>query len=94
MLHMDQVGLRELRHHASEYVRRAEAGERIAVTDHGRVVAEIVPPQNGTSSLRDQLVANGELLRGRGGRLPEPLPATSGTPISEVLRQMRDEERW
>lgn len=75
-------------------MRRAEAGERIAVTDHGRVVAEIVPPQHGASSLRDQLVANGELLRGRGGRLPEPLPATSGTPISEVLRQMRDEERW
>ncbi|MCE6999789.1 type II toxin-antitoxin system prevent-host-death family antitoxin [Saccharothrix sp. S26] len=91
---MESIGLRDLRHHTSEYVRRAEAGERIAVTDHGRVVAEIGPPQNGTSSLRDELIANGELLRGRGGRLPEPLPATSGTPISEVLRQMREAERW
>lgn len=94
MYHMDQIGLRELRHHTSEYVRRAEAGERIAVTDHGRVVAELGPPRGETSSLRDQLVANGELLRGRGGRLPEPLPATSGTPISEVLRRMREDERW
>lgn len=94
MLHMDRLGLRELRHHPSEYVRRAEAGERIAVTDRGRVVAELGPPRGEESSLRDQLIANGELLRGRGARLPEPLPATSGTPISAVLRQMRADERW
>ncbi|MGM1064370.1 type II toxin-antitoxin system Phd/YefM family antitoxin [Saccharothrix sp. Mg75] len=87
---MDQVGLRELRHHATEYVRRA--GERIAVTDHGRVVAEIGPPA-GVRTLRDRLVVNGELLRGRGGAFPEPLPATSGTPIPEVLRRMREDER-
>ncbi|WP_447003786.1 type II toxin-antitoxin system Phd/YefM family antitoxin [Saccharothrix isguenensis] len=91
---MDRIGLRELRHHAGEYVRRAEAGERIAVTDHGRVVAEIGPPGEDALPVRDQLAAKGVLLRGRGRPFPPPLPATTGTPISEVLRQMREDERW
>lgn len=91
---MDRVGLRDLRYHASDYVRRAEAGERIAVTDHGRVVAELGPPRDDAPTLRDQLILNGELVRGRGRAFPEPLPPTSGTPISEVLRQMREDERW
>ncbi|MFC6092949.1 type II toxin-antitoxin system Phd/YefM family antitoxin [Saccharothrix lopnurensis] len=91
---MDQVGLRDLRHHTSDYVRRAQAGERIAVTDHGRVVAELGPPGEDASTLRDQLVLSGELLRGRGREFPEPLPPVSGTPISEVLRRLREDERW
>ena len=37
------AGIRELKDNLSEYVRRAEAGERIAVTAHGRVVAELGP---------------------------------------------------
>lgn len=37
------IGLRELRQHASEYVRRAEAGERITVTVAGRPAAELAP---------------------------------------------------
>lgn len=38
------TGIRELKNHLSRYVRRVEAGERIAITTHGRVVAEIGPP--------------------------------------------------
>jgi prevent-host-death family protein len=93
LLYMEQIGLRELRHHATEYIRRAEAGERISVTDRGKVVAEIGPPSE-SATLRDRLIADGELVRGRGGVFPEPLPTSSGTSLSEVLRQMRDEERW
>ncbi|NEE01833.1 type II toxin-antitoxin system Phd/YefM family antitoxin [Phytoactinopolyspora halotolerans] len=37
------IGLRELRQKASEYVRRAEAGERVTVTVAGRPAAELVP---------------------------------------------------
>lgn len=35
------VGLRELRQHASEVIRRVERGERVIVTVSGRDVAEI-----------------------------------------------------
>lgn len=45
------VGIRELKNHLSKYVRQAEAGEVVLVTDRGRVVAELTPP--GTSSRRD-----------------------------------------
>src|SRR5882757_6720019 len=40
---MATIGLRELRQNASEYVRRAEAGETITVTVSGRDAAALVP---------------------------------------------------
>ena len=39
-----ETGIRELKDNLSRYIRRIEAGERISVTAHGRVVAELVPP--------------------------------------------------
>jgi prevent-host-death family protein len=40
---VDEVGLRELRQHASELVRRVEAGERVTVTVAGRPAAVLGP---------------------------------------------------
>jgi antitoxin (DNA-binding transcriptional repressor) of toxin-antitoxin stability system len=58
-----EAGIRELRDNLSRYIRRIEAGERIAVTAHGRVVAELVPPGGGSRtagrSRFDELVATG-----------------------------------
>lgn len=42
---MARTGLRELRQHASELVRRAERGETVTVTVSGREVAELGPLQ-------------------------------------------------
>jgi prevent-host-death family protein len=56
------AGIRELKDNLSRYLRRIEAGERIAITAHGRVVAELVPPGAkiaGTSTRFDELVASG-----------------------------------
>lgn len=39
-----KAGVRELKNHLSRYIRRIEAGERIEITSHGRVVAELIPP--------------------------------------------------
>ena len=59
------TGIRELKDNLSRYVRRIEAGERISVTAHGRVVAELVPPGTGvsraTASRWDELIAAGVL---------------------------------
>lgn len=41
---MRAVGIRELKNHLSEYVRRVRAGERLLVTDRGKVVAELRQP--------------------------------------------------
>lgn len=40
---MEAIGLRELRQHASELVRRAEAGEELLVTVSGRPAAVLGP---------------------------------------------------
>ena len=40
---MEQIGLRELRQSASEYVRRVEVGESFTVTVSGRPAARLVP---------------------------------------------------
>ena len=41
---MRAVGIRELKDHLSEYVRLANSGEVVLVTDRDRVVAELVRP--------------------------------------------------
>ena len=37
------VGIRELRDHLSRYLEQVKSGSTITVTDHGRVIATIVP---------------------------------------------------
>ena len=58
------AGIREIKDNFSEYVRRAEAGERIAVTAHGRVVAMLVPPEAAARGRRlsrlEQMIADGD----------------------------------
>lgn len=59
------TGIRELKDNLSAYIRRVEAGERVSVTAHGRVVAELVPPGTGVEPRSlgrwDELMAAGVL---------------------------------
>ena len=41
---MLSTGIRDLKNNLSRYLRRVMRGERILVTDRGRVVAELRPP--------------------------------------------------
>lgn len=52
-----RIGVRELRQHASRYLRLVRAGEVITVTDRGEPIAEIHPAtrRNGL----DRLIAEG-----------------------------------
>ena len=57
---MISTGIRELKNNLSHYVRQIEAGKRIAVTAHGRVVAELIPHRHGAGAGRyDALIAAG-----------------------------------
>lgn len=61
---MAATGVRKLKDNLSRYLRRVEAGERIAVTAHGRVVAALVPPETARPARRsrwDELMAAGTL---------------------------------
>jgi antitoxin (DNA-binding transcriptional repressor) of toxin-antitoxin stability system len=57
-----ETGIRELKDNLSRDIRRVEAGERIAVTARGRIVAELVPPtllSNAGRRHYDKLLAAG-----------------------------------
>lgn len=41
---MVSVGIRQLKNQLSRYVAMTKLGERVLVTEHGRVVAELTPP--------------------------------------------------
>ncbi len=57
-VHMERVGVRRLRERLSEYVRRAEAGGRIEVTDRGRTVARLEPRSRPEGPI-EALIADG-----------------------------------
>ena len=65
------TGIRELKNNLSRYIRRIEAGERISVTAHGRIVAELVPPGTGMGTRFDRLIADGVIRP----------PVESGNPL-------------
>jgi len=76
------AGIRDLKDNLSEYVRRAEAGERIAVTSHGRVLAVLGPVEKEARGRRrsrfDELVAEGVIrLPTETGDLPADWPTTT-----------------
>lgn len=41
---MTQIGVRELKNRLSEFLRLVRTGERVQITDRGKVVAELSPP--------------------------------------------------
>lgn len=94
---MRSVGLKVLNSKLSEYVRLAAAGETVLVTDHDRVVAEIVPPRAERSPiLADALLA--DMVR-KGLLTPPAVPGTGPPPAPkpimklEELLEMLDEVR-
>lgn len=91
---MSTVGIRALKQNASEVVRRAGAGDVITITDRGKPVARIVPIRK--SRLEEMRDAG--LIR-QATKKPWDLPMPTGTvqgdtTWSDVLQEMRDEERY
>jgi antitoxin (DNA-binding transcriptional repressor) of toxin-antitoxin stability system len=93
---MRAVGLKVLKNKLSEYVRLAQGGETILVTDRDRVVAELVPPRAGRSpAVADAVLA--ELVR-KGWVTPAARPLTgppARTPViafEDLMREL-DEAR-
>jgi prevent-host-death family protein len=89
----NQVGIRDLRQHASAFLKRVSRGETIEVTDHGHPVARIVPVRPG---VLDQLIQDGRASEAEGDLLDLAdkmgLPA-DGPPPSAALAELRSDER-
>jgi len=93
---MEAIGIRELRQHASKWLRRVQQGESFEVRDRNQPVALLVPMPPG--GVIERLVAQGRL------REPEidfaevlsesPPPPAAGWPSpSAMLARMREDER-
>jgi prevent-host-death family protein len=94
MCYMERIGVRELRQHASRWLRRVAAGESFEVTDRGRPVARLVPvpPLEGAERLRAERRlsdATADLLELGPALAPRP-----GVPLpSAELARLRADER-
>ena len=88
---MAAVGVRELKNRLSEFLRRVADGERITVTDRGRPIAILGPPEP-TADQEDirQMVREG--LAVWGGGKPRGLAKRiriKGRPISDTVLEDR-----
>lgn len=93
----ESIGIRELRQNASKYVALAKAGKRVPVTERGKLVAYLVPADEATMTTFQRMVAAGQVTPATGNILDHlpPIPAEPGERLlSEVLQEMRDEERY
>jgi prevent-host-death family protein len=93
-----RVGVRELRQNLSVYLRRVKAGETLEVTERGEPVAELRPHRPEPLSVIDRLIAEGRITPATRSpkTIPPPprMPDPSGRTATEILLEMRDEERW
>ena len=89
---MTQVGVRVLKAQLSEHLRRAQAGERILVTDRGVVIASIGPAETPKKlEWAVRLVAAGK-ARWNGGKpvgLHPRIPHRGGTLASAMVVEGR-----
>jgi prevent-host-death family protein len=93
------VGLKVLKNKLAEYVRIAEAGERVLISDRDRVVAELVPPDPGRAetvadavlaSLVREGVMTPPLTPGRGLTVEHPRGATLAQVMAELAGDRGD----
>jgi prevent-host-death family protein len=95
---MRSVGIKVLKNKLSEYVRLAEKGETVQVTDRGRVVAELVPPKPAPRKESEQEFLARGVREGwikpatNPGKGPPPRPPGPKMTLEEILQDL-DEAR-
>ena len=91
------VGITELRANLAEWVRRAADGEEIVITDRGRPVARIVPPDPAAARMSELIAAGIVTPPSRAKTLRSAdfirLHAPGGVSLSDEVIAMRDERR-
>lgn len=91
-----EVGIRELRQHASSYLAWVGKGHEIIVTNHGRPAARLVPISDPSEDRIETMIRSGELIgpEDAGDPLDVPIvmpsdPALSSQQILDELREDR-----
>lgn len=65
---MTSVGIRQLKNHLSQYLRRVSAGERVVVTERGRPLAIIAPSIGTAGDRRVEALVRAGLAHWGGGK--------------------------
>lgn len=92
-----RAGIRELRQYLSRYIDRVKAGETIEVTEHGRLVAALVPRADREDPLvelerRGLTVSRPRIELATLASVPKRRPGQR--PLSDVLADLRADERY
>ncbi len=88
----ERIGIRELRQHASRWVRRAQEGHRIEITNHGRLVAVLAPVSRDDDPLTAMEQA-GRVVRAVDGWDSAPERQTADRSSTDALQDLRDRDR-
>ena len=89
------MGLRELGQNVSRVMERIKKGESLVVTEHGTPIARLEPYK--ARSRLDDMIADGDAIPAENSieeYLATHVPIESEMRGSDILQQMRDEERF
>lgn len=88
---MDRIGVRELRQHASRYLKRVAGGETLEITERGHPVARLVPVSGDAWA---DLVTSGRVSPAEDPTdVVDEAPQNYDVDASAVLADMRADER-
>ena len=94
---MRAVARRTLEDQLDEYLHLVQEGETILVTEHDRVIAELVPPREihglpATNPALDEALHRGWITPPTLAREPAPPLPAPVAPLEDILREL-DEDR-
>jgi antitoxin (DNA-binding transcriptional repressor) of toxin-antitoxin stability system len=82
-----ELGVRALRDSLSKHLADVRQGHTITVTDHGQVIARIVPA--GAPTSLERLIVEGRVRPARARRQPAPEPVAADGTVSDLVREQR-----
>lgn len=82
-----EVGIRALRDGLSRYLAEVRDGHAVTVTDHGRVIARIVPA--GEPTALERLIAEGHVRPAKRRKRPAPEPVSASDTVSDLVAEQR-----
>jgi prevent-host-death family protein len=86
------VGVRDLRQKLSHYLDIARSGQAVAITEHGKVIAQLVPAETDLKSRLEALKSVG-MIKWRGNKLAavKPVARLRGKKtVAELVSEMRE----
>ena len=81
------VGVRALRDGLSKHLAEVQQGRTVTVTEHGKVIARIVPA--GEPTALERLIAAGRVRPASRAKRPAPDPVSTQGTVSDLVDEQR-----